>query len=326
MDPSSTESPPTVADLGARSGGVWTRSEALEVLTRNQVDERLADGTWQRLLAGVYADRGIAPDASMRCWAAVRASGDHAVLSARSAARLWGLPLVDDDDPATGRRDRHQHDVAVPEHRASRTSLLSSDSRKDVVNRRQLRLLKDEVEVRSDGLRLTTVPRTLRDLAHVLPLDALVCAVDHALAKRLVTLELLAEHAGRAKGTRQAARFREAVALADARAESPAESLARLLLLPHFPGLVPQVQVRDRWGGLVAVLDLADEALKLAVEVDGKRGHAGPQMVARDRRRDERTEAFGWWTVRVTWWELRRQPQRVVSRVLARAERLRRTA
>src|SRR5207253_2398666 len=105
-------------------------------------------------------------------------------------------------------------------------------------------------------------------------------------------------------------RFRAAVALADGRAEAPTETLARLLLLPVVPSLVPQVRILDRYGRIVARLDLGDEAAKLAVELDGKRGHSGDAMVAKDRRRDRRTEAYGWWTERGTWYDVRcRQPE-----------------
>jgi hypothetical protein len=75
------------------------------------------------------------------------------------------------------------------------------------------------------------------------------------------------------------------VSAADGRAESPAETLVRLLLLPDLPGLVPQVRVLDG-RRVLARFDLADEELMLAVEADGRRGHAGEVMAAKDRARD----------------------------------------
>jgi very-short-patch-repair endonuclease len=38
-------------------------------------------------------------------------------------------------------------------------------------------------------------------------------------------------------------------------------------------------------------------------------------MVAKDRRRDRRTEAYGWRTERVTWFELRREQPAVLRRI-----------
>jgi hypothetical protein len=97
-------------------------------------------------------------------------------------------------------------------------------------------------------------------------------------------------------------------------------------LLPVLPGLVPQVELYDRFGRLVARFDLGDEEVKLAVDMDGKRGHAGTAMVAKDRRRDRRTEPYGWWTERGTWFEVRRQAREFQARVVGRASMLRRRA
>ena len=105
------------------------------------------------------------------------------------------------------------------------------------------------------------------------------------------------------------------MALADRRAESPAETLARLALLPTMPGFVPQHRLLGPDGRVLARYDLADEDLRLAVEADGKAGHAGDRMVAKDRRRDRVSERHGWRTERVTWWELRCQRAAFVARI-----------
>ena len=98
--------------LGIRSCGVWTRAEALAVLGRGQVDALVRARTWQVPWRGVYADAGHVLDAEQCAWAAVLAAGGavadptgprlRAVAAGRTAARVWGLPLVDDLDPATG--------------------------------------------------------------------------------------------------------------------------------------------------------------------------------------------------------------------------------
>ncbi|HUR52463.1 MAG TPA: hypothetical protein VMZ11_10115 [Mycobacteriales bacterium] len=58
----------------------------------------------------------------------------------------------------------------------------------------------------------------------------------------------------------------------------------------------------------MARLDLGDEERLFGVEADGRAGHAGANMVAKDRRRDRRTEALGWRVERVTWHDLRTRP------------------
>ena len=100
-------------------------------------------------------------------------------------------------------------------------------------------------------------------------------------------------------------------------AESPHETLTRLLLLPVLPGLRSQVEVFDRGARLVARLDLGDEALRLGVESDGAAFHTG--RAAQDRRRDSRT---GWTIERCTWFETRREGPTLVRRVLSTAAAL----
>ncbi|MBW3638623.1 MAG: hypothetical protein KY451_02020 [Actinobacteria bacterium] len=110
--------------------------------------------------------------------------------------------------------------------------------------------------------------------------------------------------------------------MADRLAGGPSETLTRLLLTPVLPDLEPQVQLFDDRSRLVARFDLGDRTRRLAVESDGKAAHSGAAMVAKDRRRDDRTELYGWWTERVTWFDVRRLREQTVARVLRRAHLL----
>ena len=298
--------------LGTLTAGVWTRVQALERHSAAGITALLRQGYWQALWPGVYADGGHVPDARQQAWAAVLAGGPGSAACGRTAARLWGLPLIDDDDPTVHATDHLSHDVAM----CRNPGAVAREGRgRGVLHRRQLHLLEDEVVRNGEGPPVTSVARTLRDLAGVLTDEALVCAFDDALRRSLVSAGDVTELLLRAKGSRHIGRLTQAAELADPGAATPAETLARLLLRPLLPKLRCQVEVRQPWGELIAVLDLADEALQLAVEVDGKRGHAGRQMVAKDRRRDRRTGSLGWHTERVTWFELRRQQAAVRLRV-----------
>lgn len=305
-----------LAELGLGTGGAWTTAQARTcALSDEQIEHKVTLGEWQRLRRGVLADGGIVPDPLMRGWAAVLAAGGsgRAWAAGRTTARLLGLPLIDDEDPATRAADAVHDDVAV--HRTRRPD------QRPTLHVQRLRLQRGDT-VLVGGCPSLTLDRALPGLARVVSLEALVCLLDAALHEGVTDLgrlgAVLTAQAGRPSG----ALLREAVALADGRAESPAETLARLLLLPVLPGLVPQVQVFDHAMRVQARYDLADEQLKLAVEADGTRGHAGTQMVAKDRRRDRRTGRFGWTTERCTWWELRREQQELVARVVATAEAL----
>jgi hypothetical protein len=315
-----------LSSLGDSSHGVWTRKQARQLLSDGQIDTFVRLGVWQVLWRGVYADGGFVPDAEQRGHAAVLAVGGAAqygtpalgrhpliaVACRRTAARVWQFPLIDDADPATRSSQHLLDDVAVArtlprQHSAGRTLLpwCCPLPREDV-----LRLV--------SGLWVTTPARTLLDCAAVLTHEALVCALDDSLHRSVVTREELNAAVGASRGRRGAVRLAAAVAAADGRAESPAETLARLLLLPRLPDLEPQVELFDRAARLVACFDLGDRAVRLAVEADGTRNHAGTQMVAKDRRRDRVAEAYGWTTERATWFELRRQQPAFVRRIVER--------
>lgn len=298
------------AALGATTSGVWTTAAARAAgLTDDQVRRRLELRLWQRLRTGTYTYGGVTPDPLMRASAVVQACTTprrRAVAAGRTAARVWSLPLVDDDDPATQRFEHTWDDVAVSFGEATGRNITS----------RQLRLQAADICF-VGGVAVLSLPRTLVDLAGLLRPDALVCVLDAALHREDITPEALASLVDAHAWQPGAPSLRRAVRLADGRAESPHETLTRLLLLPVLPGLRPQVRVLDRSGQVIARLDLGDERLRLAVESDGATFHAG--RAAQDRRRDRRT---GWTVERCTWFETRREGPALVRRVLATAAEL----
>ena len=241
-----------------------------------------------------------------------------AVACLRSAARVWDLPLIDDDDPSTQATEHLIHDVATARN------LPSQRPRPDehTLTRHRMKLTADEVVRRPSGLWVTTAHRTALDCAAHLSHEAAVCLLDAGLHRGLLSKQRLQQALDDRRGHAGVVMARAALAAVDHRAESVAETLARLLLLPHLPGLVPQWKIRDAGGDVIARVDLADKEAKLAIEVDSKRWHSGGHMVAKDRRRDRRIEPLGWWTERITWHELRTEQDEVVARILARRELL----
>ena len=308
------------SQLGAGTGGVWTTADARRCgLSDDQIRHRTGSGEWQRLRRGVFTDGGVVPDPGMRGWAAILAAGGpgRALASGRTTARLLGLPLIDDDDPTTGALDRGIDDVSV--------LVTRRPSQRDTLRIHRGAVGPADVTTVA-GCPSVTLERALLPLTPVLTTEALVCLLDAALHRHLLDRSKLARVVENSAGRPHGAALRTAASLADARAESPAETLARLLLTSDLPGLVPQVRLRDAAGRVVARFDLADEVLRLAVEADGRRGHSGDEMAARDRWRDSTSRRLGWTTERCTWWELRCAPDRLRTRVLGRADELRRTA
>lgn len=327
--------------LGSTTRGIWTRAQALELLTPDQVRRLVGSGIWQRPWPGVYADGGTELDAVQRAYAAVLASGGagqpsgdpprlHAVAAGRTAARVHGFVLVDDEDPATGARDHLLDDVTtwrdaralhrpVVETTLDRRGVERRHEVQRVLHRRVLRLADGDLARTEDGLWLTSRARTVADCARLLSYEAVVALIDDALHRKLLTVAQLQAAVARRAWHPGAVTLRRALGDADGRAESPTETLGRFLLRPLLPRLRPQVELHDRFGGLVARFDLGDEVLMLGVELDGKRGHAGEVMRAKDRRRDRRTESYAWATERGTWWDVRRGQAAFVAQVMAAA-------
>ena len=309
-----------LAQLGLGTGGVWTRQQALAATSRGHVDALLARGEWLAPWPGVYADAGIEPGLEQRAWSALLASGwsrrtpaRPVAAAGRLAARLLGLPLVDDRDPATGGREHLLDDVVVPWSAA----VLRRDGR--VLTRYRRLLAPGEALQLPAGLWVTSPLRTIADCARLLQPAALVCLLDAALREDLVTRSELDELVTAGRWSPGAPALRAAVLRADARAESPHETLTRLVLLPHLPDLVPQHRLRGDRGEVLARFDLADPRRRLAVEADGRAFHAGQQMAAQDQRRDRTSDRYGWRTERCTWFDVRCRPEALVRRVVEAA-------
>ena len=324
--------------LGAATLAVWTRRAALERHTPGQVATFLRTGVWQSPWPGVLADAGFVLDPRQRAHAAVLASGGEgqpfpvpgagqhsrvrSVAVGRTAARCWELPLIDDDDPATGACEHLLDDVSMPHH-ARPLQRTVDQGRRHELRRHRVTFRAGDVVRHPCGVFVSSPARTVLDCAVLLPLEAAVCVVDAALHRELVPPDVLAAGATARRGHPRARRLAEVLSLADGRAESPGETLARLLLRPILPELEPQVRLLIS-GRLVARFDLGDRSLRLAVEHDGRQGHEG--RAADDQRRDAVSARQGWTTERVTWFDVRRRRAATVSRVVATADRIRRGA
>lgn len=311
--------------LGSEARGVWTRKQALKVTTPGRVRGLLAAGIWQSPLPGIYADGGsrLTP-----CQRAVAVTLGHkgSVACGRTAARWWQLPLIDDDDPATGARECSIDDIASTSTRTVKGAAAPKlplawqatciEAQVRVVHHHRL-VIPEADTVDIGGAKVLSLRRTLADCARLLTHEALVCALDDALHRELLTVEDLGHLVDRRRGRPGGVELARAVSLADGRAESPLETLGRLILLPVLPGLVPQVKVFDRAVNLVARLDLADEVRRFGVEADGKAAHSKPKQVTRDARRSDRVSAQGWGPLsRYGWWEARCTPDQLRERIL----------
>ena len=287
-----------LAELAGRQHGVVTRRQLLQAgLTSDAIQHRLAVRRLTRAHAGVYfvGHRLVAPGSYL---AAVLACGDRAVLSHRSAAALWGLR-----PDAAGRID-----VTIPRG--------GSRHRAGIIIHTTRSL--DETEVSTcEGIRCTSLARTLVDLAGTVTPRALDRALERSLILRLFDLREIDAALARATGRRGTTTLRRLLTgLADEPAPTRNELERRFLDLVRDTGLpLPVVNA------LVAgyEVDFHWPALRLIVETDGRATHDTPYGFERDRTRDLDLELAGWHVVRVTWRQVIDQPARVAALLRARA-------
>jgi very-short-patch-repair endonuclease len=258
----------------------------------------LRSSAWRRLYRGVYADAALPDSFDVRISGAALLMPPAAVFSGRTAAHLHGASaLMDRRTPV---------EVTVPsEVRFGPVAGLRV---------RRLRLLPSDVTVLG-GRRCTTALRTAVDIARAEPLAEAVVALDVLLAAAIVGKGELRQAASELEVTRGTRKVQQAVALADARAESPPESRLRVLLALAGLPAVPQFTVRDADGRFVARVDLAFPDHRLAIEYDGE-WHAERGQLTRDRRRLNRLTALGWRVLHVTAAQMR-DPEALVAAVRA---------
>lgn len=288
-------------------------------------------GEWQRLQRGAYlldsgtgVASGLPLDRAQRHGLTVAATVPRltrpAVISHVSAAAVHGLALW-----------------RVPTDRVHVTRNPPATSHVSGRLRVHSARLDERDIVLIDAMVVTSVARTLVDLAGSVHRDSAVVACDHALREGLVDepelRDCLDRHRGR-KGSRSAAR---AIAEADRRSGSVGETRSRLafrdLGLP-----VPELQIvlRDARGRHVATCDFGWREHGVIGEFDGRvkygrllrPGQQPGDVVFEEKRREDAIRELDWQVFRWVWPELDAPPllARRFTAASERAARLRRLA
>lgn len=264
---------------------------------------RLASGWWRRAAPGVYVFPSAPPSFKQRLWIASLGVGAHAVVSHEAAAELHGIPNVV--------RDRVT--LLVPHSGYHRIPGAIVHQISD--------LLPNHV-TRVDGFNVTTVPRTIVDLAAVVQPSRLRRIVEdskHAGLARYVAMgECLASVARRGKpGVRNMTRALGA--FEDGKA-TPNSQLERGLLEAIKLGLLPLPIAQFPFPGRQFVngcVDFAYPDAKLVLEADGRRWHTRIRDIARDHERDGDAAEQGWQTLRLLYEHIQGDPRGTVRRVRA---------
>ena len=248
------------------------------------IKRRVLAGRLHRVHRGVYAVGHARVVGRGRMWAAVLACGGTgvAVLSHRAAAAVWDLVPWPTRVDVTTRRQRR----SVPGLRVHRNRTLTPDAiRRDP----------------PDGLPLTSVARTLSDLA-----------ADETPYR----LERICHRAGHLR-------------ILDVPDPCPRELRAALKSLEHADPQMPRVGLEDRFLALVAAaglpapevnvrlgpyeVDFLWRDLRLIVETDDIATHHTRRAFAADRRRDVELSMSGYLVLRFTWADVVERPEWVVA-------------
>jgi Protein of unknown function (DUF559) len=178
--------------------------------------------------------------------------------------------------------------------------------------------LPKEHVTRLHNLPLTTVARTVSDLARTLPFMDAVVVADSALNQEKTTkpeLRQVLEEGQGWPGVRQA---RRVVDFADERAESPLESAARVVFAEaglEPPELQVTIHGAQEQEPFAARVDFLWREQKVIAEADGLVKYNDRVDLLKERERDHQLRAAGYTVVHFTWQEIFQAKETVIERV-----------
>jgi hypothetical protein len=299
-----TSNPRSLAPFAFAQYGLVTEAQALQRMSRRELERRVRSGQLERVRPTVYRCEGAMPSWEQSLFAVCLRLGTPAVASHRSAARLWRLEGVPTE----------KLEITVPPGKSARLAGV---------------IVHHEALLPSDLTHRFRIPvasavMTIIQLAAVVGADILEVAFDDALRQRHLTviqvdrrLRLLA-----GRGRRQVVVLRR---LIDERGNGylPGDSdwedrIYVWIVAAGFP--LPVRQYAVTLNGQRRRIDLAYPDLKIAIEFDGWDRHQMRRRFDDDRARTIDLQLAGWLVLPFT---SRSSRIEVVDKVgRARAQRL----
>lgn len=262
-----------------RQFGVLRYSDLIGAgLGRGAIESRLLSGRLTRLHRGVYSLGHSCLLQEGRWLAAVWACGEDAVLSHVSGAAFHGCYAEAPDDPVhvtTTRAARSRSGIVV--HRATRLE------RKDVFH--------------PHPLRVTTIPRTLVDIADVLPWPEFRTAADSLPQLHLARIRQAQERAPGRRGAPLVTRLLDA---SDAHTKSEFERRFLRFLTGHSLARPDDLNVKV--AGHKA--DCVYYQARLVIELDGRAFHRRRDQMRADNQRNRDYQLAGYRILRLVWDDL----------------------
>jgi hypothetical protein len=255
-----------------------------------------------KVLAAMATAGGAGATGATGVAGGVSGASGNAVASYHSAALLHRLSLLTSPAPAT---------VTLTLPPASKWNRARPA---DIVFHAS-ELPKEHV-TRLYNLPVTTVARTVADLARTLPFMDAVVVADSALNQEKTSKPEILQVLEKCKGWPGVRQARRALEFADERAESPLESAARVVFAEA--GLDPpelQVTIHGERAQFAARVDFLWRAQKVIAEADGLVKYNDRKDLLNERERDHQLREAGYIAVHFTWRELFRTPEEVIARL-----------
>jgi predicted transcriptional regulator of viral defense system len=276
-----------VSEAGNRQFGRVSRSQLVQLgVTEGRLNRWIADGYLYRTLPGVYAVGHRAPSDEAELADALLYAGAGSMLS--DATALWWMGLI--------KRKPSVIHISTPGRHRSRRGL-KVHGRRDI----------DRVP--HDRLPVTPLPQALLDYAATASLNDLSFVMGEADYQGLLDLDAVRQVLRR--GRPGSARLRAALERHDPRLARTKSRLERKFLALCKAAGIPLPEVNAKLG--LQTVDAVWWKEKLAVELDGGRGHASRARMVRDRRRDLHLRAHGFMVIRYSEYQLDNEPELVIA-------------
>jgi hypothetical protein len=259
-----------------------TRAARQQGVTPLNLTKLCEEGLLRRLFQGVYVASQAGDSIPLRTSALRLVVPEDCVVCDRHAGWLHGATMV-------LHPNEHLELMPISVFRPSgkgrlRNGLAASGERN----------LEAEDVMEIDGLRVTTPLRTAWDLGRTRFTEPAISALDAMLGLDVFTHEELLAGIERFRRMRWITTLRAIAPLADARSESPGESVLRLRWIEcQLPQPIPQYEV-FRCGRFLARLDLANPDMRFAAEYDGAEWHSSAEQRAHDEHRRADVSEEGW--------------------------------
>ena len=271
----------------------------------------VSDGALITMLPGVFRSAQW-PCNRIQLLASACARNPGALIARTTAGQEWGLRRMLDPDVH----------VLVAHG--------CSPEMEGVVVHRCRRIDPVDIVQRSDGIRLTSPPRTLFDSADMIGSDATASVLEQLLNEQRFTFGTICDtvrrlyHPNRPGSSTMLAVIRSRPAWQSALQSDLEVKVLQEMSAQGLPAPVPQFPIRLPGRYHDISIDFAWPTVRLAVEVDHPAWHDGALDSHADKGRDRKLTTIGWTSARITDIDVRgglREAVADIGRILARLTR-----